>query len=116
MPIWTEADVMATTRHWTVDIYLSEKAVDDPDGGGTAMTHAEARLRTDDTTGPGGRGAARKHPADPDVPEIGDELAAARALSDLAHQLLHAAAEDIEAVIGKSTAGQPAASWVDPAR
>lgn len=44
---------MATTKHWTVDIYLSEKAADDPDGGGTAMTHAEARLRTDDTTGLG---------------------------------------------------------------
>ncbi|MGW1997619.1 dsRBD fold-containing protein [Embleya sp. NPDC001921] len=55
-------------------------------------------------------------PRRPDVPEIGDELVAARALSDLAHQLLHAAAEDIEAVIGTSTAGQPAASWVDPAR
>jgi len=32
------------------------------------------------------------------VPEIGDELAASRALADLAHQLLDAAATDIEGV------------------
>jgi len=35
---------------------------------------------------------------DSDVPEIGDELAVARALSELAHQLLHAAVEDIAGV------------------
>jgi uncharacterized protein DUF1876 len=32
------------------------------------------------------------------VPEIGDELAVSRALADLAHQLLDAAAGDIEAI------------------
>jgi hypothetical protein len=32
------------------------------------------------------------------VAEIGDELAVARALSDLAHHLLHAAASDIEQI------------------
>ena len=32
------------------------------------------------------------------MPEIGDELATARALSDLAHHLLDAAAEDIGSV------------------
>ena len=36
------------------------------------------------------------YPSDESVPRIGDELAAARALSDLAHQLLAAAATDIE--------------------
>jgi hypothetical protein len=35
------------------------------------------------------------------VAEIGDELAVARALSDLAHQLLHAAVTDIEQVTKK---------------
>ena len=43
-----------------------------------------------------GTGTARLNPSDRDVPEIGDELATSRALSDLAHRLLHAAAEDIE--------------------
>ncbi|HSK90621.1 MAG TPA: DUF1876 domain-containing protein [Euzebyales bacterium] len=84
---------MPVAKHWTVDIYLSEE-----DGDEHTVTRAEARLHTQDATDLRGHGHARKHPDDADVPEIGDELAAARALSDLAHQLLHAAAEDIEAV------------------
>jgi hypothetical protein len=36
------------------------------------------------------------------VPEIGDEIAAARALSDLGHRLIHAATEDVEAVTGEA--------------
>jgi Domain of unknown function (DUF1876) len=43
-----------------------------------------------------GFGQAKRAPEDPSVPVIGQDLAAARALSDLAHQLLHAAAERIE--------------------
>ena len=42
------------------------------------------------------KGAERLNPRDEDVPEIGDELAVARSLSDLAHRLLHAAADHIE--------------------
>ena len=62
-------------------------------------TRAEARLHTEKPTGHIGIGTARLNPTDTDVPAIGDELAVARALSELAHQLLHAAAEDI----GRST-------------
>ena len=43
-----------------------------------------------------GFGQARRAPGDPDVPIVGEELAAARALSDLAHKLLDAAAERID--------------------
>ena len=43
-----------------------------------------------------GYGQAKRAPADPNVPVIGQELAAARALSDLSHQLLNEAAERIE--------------------
>ena len=43
-----------------------------------------------------GYGRAKKAPEDPTIPLIGQDLAAARALSDLSHQLLHAAAERIE--------------------
>jgi hypothetical protein len=79
-----------TMRQWTVDIEIDE--VEDE-----RTTHAEARLRT-----PGeqltGRGTAYRHPSDLDVPRIGDELAAARALSELSHRLVLAAAEDIEEV------------------
>jgi hypothetical protein len=42
-----------------------------------------------------GYGRARRNPADPNSPQVGEELAAARALSDLVHQLLDAAADEI---------------------
>jgi hypothetical protein len=42
-----------------------------------------------------GAGRARRNPTDADLPIIGEELAAARALSDLAHKLVEAAAEAI---------------------
>lgn len=80
---------MTATKTWHVDIYIGER-----DG----LTHAEARLRPDDSVTLTTSGTARLNPADRDVPEIGDELAVARALSELAHRLLHAAAEDIEAL------------------
>jgi hypothetical protein len=44
-----------------------------------------------------GYGQAKRAPEDPRMPVIGQDLAAARALSDLSHQLLNAAAERIEA-------------------
>jgi hypothetical protein len=77
------------TKRWTVDVF-----VDEEDG----HTYAEARLHTNDKTHLVGVGRARLNPADRDIPEIGDELAAARALNDLAHRLLIAATADIEAV------------------
>jgi hypothetical protein len=42
-----------------------------------------------------GWGRARRNPVDPNVPMIGEELAAARALADLSHKLFDAAAETI---------------------
>jgi Rv2632c-like len=47
-----------------------------------------------------GFGQAKRAPEDPRVPVIGQDLAAARALSDLSHQLLEAAAERIESFEG----------------
>ena len=40
-----------------------------------------------------GRGDTRKHASDPHIPEVAAEIAAARALSDLADQLQQLAAE-----------------------
>ena len=48
-----------------------------------------------------GCGRARRNPRDPDVPQIGEELAIARALFDLAHALMSAAADAIEQFEGK---------------
>jgi hypothetical protein len=80
---------MEHTRTWTVDIQLDER-----DG----KTHAKARLHGASDERLVGFGSARLNPADRDVPEIGDELATARALSDLAHLLLDATIADIEGV------------------
>lgn len=47
-----------------------------------------------------GFGQAKRAPTDPNVPVVGQDLAAARALSSLSHQLLDAAADRIEAFEG----------------
>lgn len=76
---------MARTVEWKVRLYLFE------DEGRT-----KARVVLD--TGPGvltGRGTAQCAPGDTDVPEIGDELAAGRAMHDLAGQLVRGAERDI---------------------
>ena len=80
---------MIANKRWTVDIQIDEHE---------GRTRALARLHNRDETGLVGLGLARLNPADRDVPEIGDELAVARALSDLGHQLLDAAAGDIEQI------------------
>jgi len=80
------------SKSWTVQVDIGEH-----DG----MTRAIAQLHTGDRTSLTGTGSARLNPADPDVPEIGDELAVSRALSQLAHVLLDAAAEDMSAVLHK---------------
>lgn len=48
-----------------------------------------------------GWGRARRNPVDPDIPRIGEEIAAARALNRLAHQLLETAGEEIEGFEGR---------------
>ncbi|WP_433220780.1 DUF1876 domain-containing protein [Dactylosporangium sp. CS-047395] len=80
---------MTVAKRWTIDIVIDEES------GNTA---AEARLRMEDDSLLVGTGCARLNPADLDIPEIGDELAAARALNDLGHRLLLTTAADIEAV------------------
>lgn len=45
-------------------------------------------------------GHARRAPEDAEVPQIGDEIAAARALRRLADRLLAVAEEDVSAAVG----------------
>jgi Rv2632c-like len=82
---------MTAAKQWHVEIFIDEH--DDQ-----RRTRAEARLHTTDDTHLTGVGTAHRNPADVEVPEIGDEVAAARALFALGHELLLAAAGDIEAV------------------
>lgn len=81
---------MALHKALTVEVTLNEDS---------ETTQADAALELGDRQFRG-YGRARRNPADPDVPQIGEELACARALSDLSHQLLHAAADAIESIEG----------------
>jgi Rv2632c-like len=82
-----EVLVMNMSDRWSLQLSVSET-----DG----ETNAEARLVMDGDVLRTGHGRARLNPADQEVAKIGGEIAVARALSDLAHKLLHAAASDVE--------------------
>ena len=79
---------MQAMKRWNITIEIDEQ-----DG----RTRATARLEAG-ATELTGLGTARLSPEDQDVPQIGDELAVARALSELSHQLLDATAADIERI------------------
>jgi Domain of unknown function (DUF1876) len=77
---------MTTADSWPVEVSLHAEE---------GKTRAEARL-TKDGVSMTGHGLARRNPDDQEVTQIGEEIAAARALSDLSHQLLSDAAGQIE--------------------
>jgi len=79
---------------WTARIFIEEQD--------ERVTRARVQLRTRDTEIVA-TGTARRNPRDPDVPEIGDELAVARAFSELSHKLLDAAVADLEAFRAPAT-------------
>jgi uncharacterized protein DUF1876 len=79
---------MEHVAEWQAHVYLFEH---------DSTTQARVVLDTGVNTLTG-EGLARCHPADPDVPEIGDELAVGRALIELGERLVHAASEDIAAL------------------
>jgi hypothetical protein len=81
-----------TAPAWTVQITFSED--EDKTRADAVLTGGAERLE--------GWGRARRNPTDPDVPAVGEEIAAARALSDLAHHLLDEAAHQIESWEGHS--------------
>ncbi|MER6090412.1 DUF1876 domain-containing protein [Streptomyces bluensis] len=93
---------MPHTVEWKVRLYLFEdegttKAQVVLDNGTTVLT---------------GQGAAHRNPADVDVPEIGDELAAGRAMHHLAQQLVNAAERDIEGMGATAPGSHPVAGWL----
>lgn len=68
-----------------------------------SFTESDRTTRADAVIDVGGHhlhgwGQARKDPVDEDVPIIGEEIAAARALIRLAHRMLGAAEQDVEAI------------------
>ncbi|HYB38273.1 MAG TPA: DUF1876 domain-containing protein [Mycobacterium sp.] len=82
-------------KAWHLDLLVDEHE---------KRTRAKARLswRGNELVGVG---LARLDPADKPVAAIGDELAIARALHDLANQLLEQAVTDIEAATQKPVTG-----------
>jgi len=78
---------MTTTDRWSVELSISEH---------DRETEADARLVPADGAHLSAHGTARRNPADPDVTGIGEKIAVARALSDLAHLLLESAAGELE--------------------
>jgi hypothetical protein len=78
---------MDAVKTWTVQVDIDEHE---------DRTRAVARLAAGGAQPLAGTGLARLHPSDRGVPRIGDELAVARALSELSHLLLDVAAREIE--------------------
>ena len=83
---------MIATKQWSITVDIDEQ--DD-----TTLAHVSIRSPAGhDVTGVG---QAQRNPLDPSVPEIGDELAVARALRNLAERLLHTTENDIKGVTGE---------------
>ena len=80
-------------REWQVRVSIFESG-DDTSANVVLLSEAPTHLTA--------RGQSHRREADPSVPEIGDEVAVARALRHLADQLLETAAQDVEAVTGEN--------------
>lgn len=80
---------MNQTKTWDLTVRIVEHLRE---------TRAEANLTTGNGAIVTGRGVARRHPYDSDVPMIGDELAVSRALSELSHKVLGIAADEISRI------------------
>jgi hypothetical protein len=80
---------MAHVRRWQVEVFLFE---------GDPVTSATAVLHGDDGIERRATATTRRAPEDPSVPEVGDEIAVARALQELAEELLRSGEEDLAAV------------------
>jgi uncharacterized protein DUF1876 len=74
------------TKQWGIQIDIRENRKD---------THVRAVLTTMNGLTIEGSGHARRNPRDRAVPEIGDELAAGRALIELGHRLVQLATAEI---------------------
>ncbi|MBU8813529.1 dsRBD fold-containing protein [Mycolicibacterium goodii] len=75
------------TNRWFVEIEFSEDDI---------HTHASAHARLMDDGSMATTGDAYRNPKDPNLPRIGEEIAAARALIALGTELLHSASKHIE--------------------
>ncbi|WP_202918184.1 DUF1876 domain-containing protein [Streptomyces cavernae] len=66
-------------------------------------TRAAALVRLPDGTEIRSHGYASRHPTDANQPRVGEEVAGARALNDLAMQLLTKAHDEIDSASGRTS-------------
>jgi hypothetical protein len=78
---------MNTHKRWRVEILINEH---------DHKTQARARLDTNDDQHHHGQGTARRSPIDTNPSQIGDQLAVAQALSELANKLAARADRTLE--------------------
>lgn len=83
---------MSTLVGWHVEIEFTEEG---------HRTSAAALVRLGDGSEVRARGYAMRHPSDPDQLKVGEEIAGARALMDLASQMLQKAHTEIDAATGR---------------
>ncbi|MFF0446523.1 DUF1876 domain-containing protein [Streptomyces sp. NPDC004609] len=85
---------MRTLAGWHVEMEFREEG---------DRTRAAAMVRLNDATEIRGHGNAQRHPSDPEQLRVGEEIAGARALMDIASQLLQKAHTEIDEVSGHTS-------------
>ncbi|WP_210588317.1 DUF1876 domain-containing protein [Streptomyces sp. GESEQ-35] len=86
--------MMHTTVGWHVELEFQEDET---------HTRTVALVRLPDGTEVRAHGHASRHHTDPNQPRVGEEIAAARALNELAMQLLTKAHGEIETASGRTS-------------
>jgi hypothetical protein len=87
--------MVTMTATWTIEMRFEED---------TDHTRATAILRTPSGRELRGHGQSWRNPVDRPVARIGEEVAGARALSNLAHELIDFAAAEVEVNVGRQGA------------
>jgi nicotinate phosphoribosyltransferase len=90
-PMTEGGNTMEESKVLTIEV-LIEETIDRTDAKAITSIRGERFA---------GWGRARRNPSDSPIPKVGEELATARALSDLSHQLLEAACTRIEESEGR---------------
>ncbi|MEV6163503.1 DUF1876 domain-containing protein [Streptomyces sp. NPDC052052] len=85
---------MKTPAGWHVDMEFEED---------THRTRAAALVRLPDGNEVRSHGYASRHPSDKDQPRVGEEIAGARALNELAMKMLTKAHDEIDEASGRTS-------------
>ena len=85
---------MQTLVGWHVDMEFQEEG---------DRTRCAAMVRLGDGTEMRAHGTANRHPSDPEQLRVGEEIAGARAMMDLASQLLQKAHTEIDEMSGRTS-------------